>query len=39
MIDDGLQLSKKIVVAKRKVTISHPLEWSWMPLGVHIGWQ
>ncbi|KAI5139145.1 Adenylate Cyclase Type 7 [Manis pentadactyla] len=37
--DNGLQLSKKVVDAKRKVTISHPFEWNWMLLGAHVGWQ
>lgn len=37
--DNDFQLPKKVVDAKRKVTISHPPEWSWLPLGAHIGWQ
>lgn len=37
--DNGFQLPKKVVDAKRKVTISHLLKWNWMPLGAHVGWQ
>lgn len=37
--DNDFQLPKKVVDAKRKVTIFHPPEWNWLPLGAHIGWQ